>query len=257
LTGTSRFPRHRAGALPTGAPEWYTVCLLGTATPGLIADMIFLRSSAFIWALLAVPVVLLYLRRIPLGRQATATGFLWGQVFRDQQPAMARLKRRRLVSLSVQLGIVAMLVAAMAEPLLHRPRRIVLVVDNSSSGASLDETKQAAADLAADLGRHDEMAILTAGGAPHVRCGFRSRPDELAEAVAGLPESSEPPQIEEAVNLGRQILIGSDHGQVVVLSGGHLTAFSPQGPTLWICLAAAVLLAVAIEWCLFQRRWTC
>ena len=229
--------------------------------------MIFLRPSAFIWALLAVPVVLLYLRRIPLVRRSVATGFLWDQVFSDRRPGVAQLRRRRRVSLCIQLSILAFLVVALAEPLLHRPQRIVLVVDNSSSGASLDETKQAARATVDELGRHDQMAILTAAGAPHVRCGFRGRADELTATVDDITTGSAPPKVEEALALARQILIGSENGQVLVIGDGRLSstpgadaqtsAFNVPRPALWICLAAVVLMAAAIEWCMFQRRWTC
>ena len=70
----------------------------------------FLRPRALLWILLAVPVVVFYLRSLRARRRAVGTGFLWRQVFSDGHAGSAWRRWRRPVSLAVQLTLLAMLV---------------------------------------------------------------------------------------------------------------------------------------------------
>jgi hypothetical protein len=147
--------------------------------------MTMLHPNALILASLAVPVVLLYLRRDRPRRRSVATGFLWEQVLGPSQGRSAWWRCRRWVSLGVQLAVLAMLVLAVAEPRVRPPASPAAVIDTSAVNA----------------------------------------PD--ARAPDGLPP------------------------------GGKRPVPAASGPPVWELLAAAALLVVVVEWCLFQRRWTC
>jgi len=75
--------------------------------------MAFVHPEAFWWALLAVPLVLVYLRGERRRPCPVAAGFLWRQAI----PAgSARQRWRRVASLAVQAGILLAVGEAMAEP---------------------------------------------------------------------------------------------------------------------------------------------
>jgi hypothetical protein len=78
--------------------------------------MTLLRPESLVWGLLAIPLVVLYLRRDRIPRHIVAAGSLWQQVLAERT-ARARWRRwRRLASLAAQLAILFALVLAMAEP---------------------------------------------------------------------------------------------------------------------------------------------
>ena len=60
--------------------------------------MTLFKPSALIWALLAVPVVVLYLRRVPPEWHQVQTGFLWERVLSNRQGRAGWLRLRRPVS---------------------------------------------------------------------------------------------------------------------------------------------------------------
>jgi len=78
--------------------------------------MTFHHPEAWIWALLAVPLVLLHLRRGRSRSVAVAAGFLWEQVLAARPLRSRWLRWRRAVSLVVDLVVLALIVGAMAEP---------------------------------------------------------------------------------------------------------------------------------------------
>jgi len=78
--------------------------------------MTFVHPDAWIWALLAVPLVLLYLRRRRPRRVVVAAGLLWEQVLASHAARSRWLRWRKPMSLAVEVVVLMLLVAAMAEP---------------------------------------------------------------------------------------------------------------------------------------------
>ena len=78
--------------------------------------MTFVHPDAWIWALLAVPLVLLCLRQRRPRRVTVAAGFLWERVFAANPSRSRWLRWRKPMSLVVELMVLMLLVAAMAEP---------------------------------------------------------------------------------------------------------------------------------------------
>jgi len=187
--------------------------------------MTFANPLALLWALLAVPIVLLYRRRIPLRREAVATEMIWQQVFAEERARDAWQPWRHSVSLAVQLTILLLLVLAMAEPLIPGPRRTVLVVDNSAgmnatdvAPSRLEQVKQAALRMVEGLRDCDQMAVLTAGDAMAVRSTLSGDQDALREVIEAIPATEGTTHVTAAVDLARRMLSGRKRDKIVVLS---------------------------------------
>src|SRR5438270_2408486 len=95
------------------------------------------NPTAMFWLALAVPVVIFYILKIRLRRVPVSTVLFWRQIFDEKRPRSLWERLRHLLSLLVQLALIALLVAALAEPFFAwealTARRVVLVVDNSAS----------------------------------------------------------------------------------------------------------------------------
>ncbi len=100
------------------------------------------NPSALLWALLAVPVVIFYVLKIRLKRVPVSTVIFWRQIFDEKKPRSLWQRLRHLVSLLVQLALLGLLVAALAEPFFSwevlTARRVILVLDNSASMNATD-----------------------------------------------------------------------------------------------------------------------
>ncbi len=191
--------------------------------------MTFVNPSALLWGLLAVPVVILYLRRIRLRREPVATDLLWERVFAEQPMRTAWQRWRWAVSLAVQLVVLGLIVMALADPQIPGPRRIVLIVDNSASMAATDAepsrlaaAKQSAKRLIAEVRPCDRMAILSAGGAVAVRCSLTNDRTALNEALDGLdvPPGAGSTRVRAAVELARRMLGETRRGEIKVVTDG-------------------------------------
>lgn len=182
---------------------------------------------ALLWVLLAVPIVIVYLRAVRLRRVPVATGMIWQQVFAPQRTRAAWRRWRDRVSLGVQLIVLLLLVAAMLGPQIPAPRRLVLIIDNSASmsateaGATrLAAAREAARAVIAGLRDCDSAAVLSTGGAAAVQCSFTGDAARLGQAVDSLPETHATARIDAAVGLARRMLSGELAGRIVVISDG-------------------------------------
>jgi len=189
--------------------------------------MTFINHSAFVWALLAVPIVLFYLWRLPPRRHLVGTGFLWEQVFSSAGGQSAWWKVRRPVSLGVQLAVLALVVAGLAEPHARPPRQLVIVIDNSASmnatdaeRSRLDEARQRALEHIEAIGPRDQVAILTGGDPLRVACRPTGRLDTLRRALDTVSPTEGPTRVLDAVAIGQRLLDGSPAGRILVLTDG-------------------------------------
>jgi hypothetical protein len=76
--------------------------------------MTFVHPEAWFWALLAVPLALLHLRRRRPRRVCVAAGFLWQQILEAGTPRARWLRWRPAASLAADLAVLLLIVAAMA-----------------------------------------------------------------------------------------------------------------------------------------------
>lgn len=184
-------------------------------------------------ALLAAPVVLLYILKTRLRRQAVPTLLFWDQIFDESRPRAWWRQLRRLLSLLLQLVFLMLLVAALVDPLWswqrRQQRRVVLVLDNSASMRAveaddttrLDLAKQAARAMVRSLRGADQMAILTAGGAPRVLLGMTDHQNSLLEAIDDLAPTDGPTTVASAIDLAERLLTDfAGQSEIAVLTDG-------------------------------------
>jgi hypothetical protein len=129
------------------------------------------NPTALLWLLLVIPVVIFYILKIRLKRVPVSTVIFWQQIFDEKKPRSLWQRLRHLVSLLIQLALLALLIAALTEPFLaseaQNSRRVILVIDNSASMNATDvepsrlaKAKEEAHQLTKGLRARDEMAIV-------------------------------------------------------------------------------------------------
>jgi hypothetical protein len=193
--------------------------------------MSFLNPTAFLWALLAIPIVVFYILKIRLRRMPVSTIIFWRQIFEQKQPRSIWQHLRHLLSLLVQLAMLGLLVFALAEPFfrweVQGARRLVLVVDNSASmnagdvkPSRLAKAREEGYRIIDGLRFTDEMAIVAAGTQPQVFCGLTDHQSTLRDALKAIPPTDGPTKVKEAVELARRLLADKKNRKVIVLSDG-------------------------------------
>ncbi|HSQ58091.1 MAG TPA: VWA domain-containing protein, partial [Gemmata sp.] len=174
------------------------------------------NPTALFWLLLAIPVVVFYILKIRLRRIPVSTVIFWRQIFDEKKPRSLWQRLRHLVSLLVQLLLIALLVAALTEPFLaseaQSARRIILVFDNSASMNATDvqpsrlaKAREEAHHLIRGLRARDEMAIVAAGTQPRVVCGLTGHQKTLREFLDQIPPTDGPTRLADAIALGRRL----------------------------------------------------
>ncbi len=193
------------------------------------------NPSALAWLLLAVPVVIFYVLKIRLRRVPVSTVLFWRQIFNEKRPRSLWQRLRHLVSLALQLALLALLVGALAEPFFSwealSGRRVILVLDDSASMNATDvapsrlaRAKEEALRVVEGLRFRDEMAVVTAGTQPRVACGLTGHRRTLREALAGVRPGEGPTRLADAIAVARRLVAegegGGKESRIVVLTDG-------------------------------------
>src|SRR5512145_1698945 len=104
--------------------------------------MAFLTPLAFIGAILAIPIILLYMLRLRRREVLVSSTFLWQQVVHDSEANTPWQRLRRNILLFLQLLILAFLVFSLARPFIVVPAvstgQIELLLDASASMNATD-----------------------------------------------------------------------------------------------------------------------
>lgn len=199
-----------------------------------------LHPLALAWLGLVVPIVIFYILKIRMRRVPVSTILFWRQIFEEKQPRSIWQKLRHLLSLLVQVAFLLLIVFALSEPIfrweIREARKLVLVVDNSASMNAADgpdgvsrlaKAKEDALALIEGLRFRDEMAIISAGTQPTVRCGMTGHQRTLRDELGKIVPTDGPTRVKEAVELARRLL--ADQGDaktkgrsdvVVITDGG-------------------------------------
>lgn len=184
------------------------------------------------WALLAIPVIVLFILKVRLRRRPISTLLFWDQLLEEQPPRAWWRRLRNLVALLCQLAFLALLVAALVDPLWSWQRRdarqVVYVVDNSSSMSAVEDGGQARLDSALQsahlmvdsLRQHDTAAVVTAGGAPRVVIGATGDVRILHDAIDQIEAADQPTRLADAVELARRLVADDEQREVIVLTDG-------------------------------------
>ncbi len=195
----------------------------------------FIHPFAFIWLLLAIPLVLFYLWRARRPQAQVVTGALWQKAIPILHPRRAWQKQRWFVSLMTQLGILLILVTAMAEPCWRRPQRVVLVLDATSSmsvqsagGTSrFDEAKTRAQQLVENMGYVDSFAVIAVGEKITIQSRMSHDRKQVLASLKELSAIGGDAAVDEAVSMAKSLIKAGTGGtfdqetnHVILISDG-------------------------------------
>ncbi len=179
----------------------------------------------------AAVVVAFYI--LKLRRRAVPVPFsrIWDSVLRDKQATELFSKLRRLLSLLLQLGLLALMVLALGDPKpkedLREGRHLVLLLDASASMKAVDVkptrlamAKAEAEKLVRGLGASDRAIVVQMGSVPAPRSSMSGDQTELLQAIGQVSASDTRADLEAGLSFGRDSLRGLPHGELVVIGDG-------------------------------------
>jgi hypothetical protein len=222
---------------------------------------------ALLLALIAIPIVIFYILKVRLRRVPVSTNLFWNQIFEEKPPKSLWQNLRYWLSLLAQLLLLALLVLAIADPILSwqakGARRMVLIMDVSASMKASDVTpsrfetaKQAAQRVLDGVREQDQVAILTAGTRPEVILGMGNHVPSLRRAIDELAPVDTTANIESAVALAKQLIGDSASGLSLNGQGpnGQIVVFSDRADRDATNPASEAKQAIAVEYRKFGTR---
>jgi hypothetical protein len=190
-----------------------------------------LNPLAFLFALLAVPIILLYLLRLQRREQNVSSTMLWRQVTMDREANMLWQRLRQNLLLILQLLTLAFFVFALVRPyvnlLSQSSGRSIVLLDASASMQATDvaptrfEAARAKAREAIDgLGTNDVMTLILVDGAPRALGTLTSDKSQLLQALDGAQPSLDAANWSAAIALAAATGANSDDATTIVISDG-------------------------------------
>lgn len=197
--------------------------------------MSFLTPLAFIGALLAIPVILLYMLRLRRREIVVSSTFLWQQIIRDNEANTPWQRLRRNLLLLLQLIILALIVLALARPFIIVPAvstgQIELLLDASASmnatdmpdgGSRFEEAKRQALNMVDTLSVNDTMTIIRVADVPEVIVPGTGDPVALRAAINAVQPSKAEADWVAALTLASADAVGINNFNMVIISDGGL-----------------------------------
>jgi Ca-activated chloride channel family protein len=192
-------------------------------------------------ALLAVPIILLYMLRLRRREVPVSSTMLWRRLLRDREANAPWQRLRRNLLLILQLLILAVLVLALARPFLPVASvvsgSIVVLLDGSASMLATDVepdrfavAQEQVAGLINDLGSNDEMTLILAGRTPQVLVSASGDRAELRRALAEAEAAPVAADWPAALALAAGAAQGFQEARIVLVSDGGLPADLPPLP---------------------------
>jgi hypothetical protein len=179
----------------------------------------------------AALIVVFYI--LKLRRRAVPVPFsrIWDSVLKDKQATELFSKLRRVLSLLLQLGLLALLVLALGDPKpkedLREGRHLVLLIDASASMKAVDvkptrltAAKAEAENIVRGLGASDRAIVVQMGSVPTPRSSMSGDRAELLQAIAQVTASDTHADLEAGLFFGRDSLRGLPHAELVVIGDG-------------------------------------
>lgn len=218
--------------------------------------MSFLAPMALLGALVAIPIILLYVLRLRRREVVVSNHFLWQRVLQDQQANTPFQRLRRNILLFLQLLIVGLLVLALARPALFLPAlnasRVVVLLDASASmnateganGQTRWQLAQVEAErLIAQLGTRDEMAILRVAEQVDLLSEYTNNAVQLRGAIQDAQPSNGGADWDTALTIALSGREGQPSFALYVITDGGLDTF----PTLPVTAPAPRVISVGMS----------
>ena len=214
--------------------------------------MSLIAPLSLLFALLALPIILLYMLRLRRREVNVSSTMLWLRLLRDREANAPWQRLRRNLLLLMQLLILALLVFALARPFLPVATvtrgSVVVLLDGSASmlaregdSARFTDAQREVAQLINNLDGDAQMTLILVGSTPRVLvAGSRDRP-ALLEALAQAAPSPETGDWPAALALAAGAAQGFEDGRIVLVSDGGLSAELPALPveTIYLPVGAA------------------
>ena len=190
-----------------------------------------LNPLAFWFALLAIPIVLLYLLRLRRRAQPVSSTLLWRRAILDREANTLWQRLRRNVLLFLQLATLAFLIFALARPYLQAPggpsRQVVVLLDASASMQATDvrpsRFEAARAQVRAlieTLGSEDRMTLIAVDGTPRALSALSNDKVQLRAALDALRPTLSAANWGAAVALAAAVGAGGEESTTFVFSDG-------------------------------------
>ncbi|NDJ61319.1 MAG: VWA domain-containing protein [Chloroflexi bacterium] len=206
--------------------------------------MSFLTPLAFIGALLAAPIILLYMLRLRRREVPISSNFLWQQILQDNEANTPWQRLRRNLLLILQLIILALLIFALARPFILVPAvssgQTAVLIDASASmnatdtsgGTRFDAAKAEALDIVDTMGPGDTVTVIRVADAPEVLSPYSADQGLLRAAINGAQPSRASADWNAALTLAAAGAAGAEDFNVVIIGDGGVgdTAQLPAIP---------------------------
>lgn len=188
-----------------------------------------------VFGALTVALYVLRLRRRPVPVPFTR---LWQRVLSDKQSSSLFSKLRQLLSLLLQLAMVAALVLALGDPRGqgHREegRTFVVLLDASASMAATDvlpsrfeQARQKVRELIEGMAAADRMLLVRMGATPAPLTTLTGDGALLKTALEGVHIHDTGADFDAALRLALDALHGQSRPEIVLVSDGALGALPP------------------------------
>jgi len=190
-----------------------------------------LNPLAFWFALLAIPIVLLYLLRLRRRAQPVSSTLLWRRAILDREANTLWQRLRRNVLLFLQLATLAFLIFALARPYLQAPggpsRQVIVLLDASASMQATDvrpsRFEAARAQVRAlieTLGSEDRMTLIAVDGTPRALSALSNDKVQLRAALDALRPTLSAANWGAAVALAAALGAGDEESTTFIFSDG-------------------------------------
>lgn len=204
--------------------------------------MSLLTPLGLLGALVAIPILLLYMLRLRRREVVVSSNFLWEQIIRDREANTPWQRLRRNILLILQLIILALLVFALARPAQIIPKivsgKTVILLDASASMNAVDvdgDTRFEAAKLEAlrlisDITLDDEISIIRVADVAEPLTSYTGNVAELRNAINNAEAGQGRGDWDTALTLAAAGAEGAESFSIIIISDGGLgeTAQLPE-----------------------------
>ncbi len=197
--------------------------------------MSFLSPLAFLTALLALPIILLYMLRLRRREQIVSSNFLWQQILQDREANTPWQRLRRNLLLLLQLLLLALLVLALARPVQVVPtvsaQKTVILLDASASMNATDlaggrsrfeEAQQQALNILNEAGTQDEIALIRVGSTAEPLSSYTDDFPALRTAILEAQPGQGRGDWETALTLAAAGAAGADSFRIILITDGGI-----------------------------------